>query len=832
MGEYTSPFFGDRDMMGYTPPSMDVTEFFEYRNRADVVETNDIGQVYTADIFINTTQHWNPTKNGITMQDYAVQYTVEGQSDRPCCIFAMPSTYGNTRFTQRESQGETYAGLNAYLHDMPTYQYFLVSKNKGASITQRYDNIYSSSGAQTRYTTRAYVQRAAYTSDTGLTTEPPAISEYSDTSKLKEFSTSQRMSSVPWAFKTAFPNEFVTQNSDTLYGSKWYSYTKDFGTVETADMVKLATLIGVWAARTDTVIDDITYISLMGHTQYAQGRAAYTTGDPAYYNYIGTYIATGFPVFTLDSFDQMVRYFQNESWIADNEELPPSDWSTDWDIYVKGAQKPDIFITMKSDKLDEWLEDLDENKSGLIKSDITVEYRYKIYGSVGDNDIDSDKYFPWGEDVYNETGYTSYMENVQLNYGNADITHGGGEFSDYTIEQLMGKYARMEFRLHYGKYKSTWCRYKIGVIGSPSVPDFVKMQNEGVQDDDFQDDSTVTLHYDEYPDGYDPYPTPPVPPVPPPKPTYPSPSQNGLGLLTTTYKITPANAKALGRFLWGSSSWLNELKALNFSPIENIVGLKIMPIDIDGTSQVIYIGNVDTNINGDRITSIPLYKVGELQIEGRYKSFLDYAPNTSMLLFLPFVGFVSLDPQFVTGKKLEIIYSFDLLAGVCNAMIFCNGVYVESHQGNCGIDIPLVASNRAEMEIGLATSLASTAASIAAAPATGGMSSVVGLHAFNNAVNDLSSYATGFHTQRQGGYSPTCAWTETRECFIVIETPNAAYSSTYAHDYGRPCMATYSISQLNGFTVCEQTVDVSGISGATEEEKRRIREILTSGFYA
>lgn len=829
MADYTTPFFGDRDMGEYSPPALDYASYLKNRNRQEATQYNETGQVYSADVLTIYSAHQGFTERYIDRPNYfpgtmtkfmsATQFTVDGESNHPLCIFAMPSTYGNIQRCGVEGYEWLQGCVNEF-NTIPNFFYFLLTKSAGASITIKFDNNVSNGNGRRRVVSQEGIRVVSQQNIEELAIVEP-FSEANVQSLIGRTPQAIIGSQITNTRDGLIKRLQKLNDSNNTTSTRFASAFQDVYTVNPADVNSLSAKMTEWAAREDSVLNDIYYVSLYDYTvnDIFGGDINYRTAP------IGSFVASGFPVFTLESFDEMIKYFQGEVWIADNDTLPPSDWSTDWDIYIKGAQRPDIFITMNSEKVNEWLTDLNENKSGTIKENIEVQYRYRVAGSIGDNDIDSGKYFEWVTDKYNETRATSYSENIQLNYqGDMEFF---GEFSDWTIKDLMRIYASMEFRLSYGKYKSTWCRYHIGVIGSPSVPDFEKMDNYGEQHDDWQDSSTVTLHYDEYPDGWNPYPTPPQPDMPDLPPTYPSPSETGIGLLTTTYKITKDNAQALGRFFWGGSLF-EKIKALNTSPIENVVGLVMMPIDITGSTDVIVIGNVDTNINGDKIESVPLYEVGSVEIKGRYSyydmNFLDFEPYTTAHLFLPFVGFIRINPQVFTNKTLKVIYSYDIINGLCNAMLFADDVYIESHQGNCGIEIPLIASNRTALNIGLASSLIKTTATEAMRGDVLGTALSLG--------NAASNYVTGFQSSRQGGYSPTCAWTETRQCFLVLETPNAGLGTTFKHDYGRPCMATYSISQLSGFTVCDQTIDLSGISGATEEEKTMIKEILTNGFYA
>lgn len=819
---YTAPIFGRTDLRGYGFLSFDFTRYLEIRNNAAQQKKNQFGQVTKAGLYINSTYHdLQGSNNGSPVCDprnQAWSWTVDGD-DNAMAILAVPRRYGSGANT-----GEN--GFQSFWKDIMieymdgleesenlTYDYYLCFENGSPSITipntlQTGNFVYYVLGNYLRRRiapqTHEIYQYVPFNMSTLSTNTPD--SQVSAVCPYSYAGANNKLEKILLSMDYLVANAMYVRNGN-VYNAPYY-------TDETKDTLQTAVETALQSEDAE-ILKTVSAFPIVTNTYK-----------------IGAFIATGMPVFTIDHFDQLINYFAKRPFEPENNiDPPPSDWSTDWDIYIKGAQRPDIFITMKSNKVDEWLANLNENTSGVSKADIKVEYRYQKHTAEGSSWMSPVEYskdyelVDWTRDIYNNVKDTSYNENITLNYPLILSEFMINEFDDGMIDSLFPYYAEMQFRLSYGKYHSAWCEYGIGVIGSPTVPDFSKMENWGEQIDEWSDSSTVTLHYDEYPPDYNPYPDPPVPPLPPPSPTDPSPNINGTGLLTTTYKITEDNARALGRFFWGKELF-QKIKALNLSPLENVVSLTYMPINLDGTTSVIVVGNVDTNINGDKISgTTPIYTLGSVKLLGRYKSFLDYAPYTTANIFLPFVGFKPIDPQVFTGKTLSVKYSYDLIAGVCNAMLFADGIYIESHQGNCGIDIPLVASNRAEMMLGIVTSLVGTAVS----PINTAGNIATDMLSMGT---DILNAASSFHTSRQGGYSPTCAWTETRECFIVLETPNTWMGTTYAHDYGRPCLTTYSISQLSGFTVCDQTVDLSGISGATDEEKNMIKSILTNGFYA
>lgn len=528
-----------------------------------------------------------------------------------------------------------------------------------------------------------------------------------------------------------------------------------------------------------------------------------TTGNgnlSAVFNRYSSYIATTIPVFGYDDFEAMKDYFDtgntDGAMNQDYIDLSDVDLATDWTVYVRGARYPDIWVTMESKKLEEFLTDTTKNTTGLSKRDFKVQLRIPI------DKLSIDR----GPQEYQTSTY-EYGEIIPLSWNNI---HDINTKVNFVTNR---NHAHFELRLimpeNIETMFSSWAYARLYYIGSPSIEGFAEGNNEAYIEG-LNDGSTITIIYDQYPPDYPEYTTPDedtdvedTDPI----------EGGGLALnkLTTSYILTDAQLQQLGGFLWGAS-FMDSIKLVNNSPIENIVGCKIMPINLLGTPNVVKIGNVDTSVNGDIITSVPNVEVGSLQYDGYYHNFLDYAPFTDIQLFLPFIGFVSLDPAQVTGHNIKVIYAFDVIMGQCKAMLFVDNIYFMSYEGNCGVDVPLVASNRAQIE-------AKFVAGVVSDVVSGDIGGIA-----NDFIN------TQYHYNRNGQYSPTLGWCETRNVYLVLAIPVSNYPSTYGHDYGYPCNLSFGLATLKGFTQVAPDVDVSGIP-CTEEEREMIRAALVKGVY-
>lgn len=301
-------------------------------------------------------------------------------------------------------------------------------------------------------------------------------------------------------------------------------------------------------------------------------------------------------------------------------------------------------------------------------------------------------------------------------------------------------------------------------------------------------------------------------------------SANVSNLLTTTYKLSQAQLQSLGNFLW-QDSFMNNIKLLNNSPIENLVSVKALPISLPvGNEQALVLGNVDTGIKATPVTNTYIkFTMGTKHVPHFENNFSDYN-NVTCDVYLPCIGTIAdIDPREVIGQTLTLKYCFDVVTGDVLAELFNNkggalnlmGIY----KGNIGIDIPLTASNRAQVEAGYISDFISAVGSVATKNVTG------------IAEAGLSAITRQNTTKSSGSVSGCTAQGLPIKPYLHISSPVVPdYSDTFVHTYGRPCLLSKKLSKLNGFTQVDKNCDLSGIP-CTQKEKEMLRNIISSGFY-
>lgn len=294
---------------------------------------------------------------------------------------------------------------------------------------------------------------------------------------------------------------------------------------------------------------------------------------------------------------------------------------------------------------------------------------------------------------------------------------------------------------------------------------------------------------------------------------------SGIGVLTSTFHMTKERLVQLGQFLWGSSIF-NEFSLINNNPIENIISCKAIPYAISGTTQEITLGNVKTGVNGEKISqNFSKQTIGSVAIAEHYKNFLDYAPYTNVIIYLPYIGFKELDTSLVMGKTLRIEYTLDVITGGCLAQIYVGKIRLYEFTGNIGVDISITASNRAQVESAYISAGVGVVSSAMSGNVTGAVNSIIG------------AATSQYHYSGTGNPSPSCVASTNRTCYVVIDRPQYQPLKAFNHTRGRMCCLSKTIGSLKGYTVCDGNIDISGIS-ATDEEKEEIVNILSTGFFA
>lgn len=299
--------------------------------------------------------------------------------------------------------------------------------------------------------------------------------------------------------------------------------------------------------------------------------------------------------------------------------------------------------------------------------------------------------------------------------------------------------------------------------------------------------------------------------------------------LLTIFKPSLSQVQSLGDYLWSNAFDVNTLKKLFSDPMEAIIGLSIIPINPPAAgSKSVKIGDVDTGISMPYIGRQFVEKdLGSVTIDPYIGSFMDYAPYTKIDIYLPYVGFRSLDPSDVMGTTLSIKYIIDVVTGGCNAVINVSGKgAIYQFNGSCISNVPLSAINYSGAIQNAVSALSSgvmTVAGIASGQAPIAGMGIAGLaaNAANTAVN------TKEHIQRSGSMGGAAGLCSVQFPYVVIERPRISAPENYNGFVGNTLNVTMTLADCHGLTMVDQ-IHLDNVI-CTEGERDELLRLLKEG---
>lgn len=232
------------------------------------------------------------------------------------------------------------------------------------------------------------------------------------------------------------------------------------------------------------------------------------------------------------------------------------------------------------------------------------------------------------------------------------------------------------------------------------------------------------------------------------------------------------------------------------------------------------------------------FECGSLEIAEYYQNFLDYE-GTRAKLYLPFVGFVDVKPEWFQSGKLGVTYHFNIIDGSCIAFVIATSsksklttTVVATFGGNCCVHMPITGINYSSMisgVVGGAVGIASNASNMIKTNQQDKgtlMSNIEG--AAGIASNLADTVGSKPSIEQSNGYNAGMSFMCYRRPYLLIERPVASFSKNYPREQGLPLNVTKKLSTVSGFTTCEAPV-LDGLR-ALDEEKEMIRAALAEGI--
>lgn len=109
-------------------------------------------------------------------------------------------------------------------------------------------------------------------------------------------------------------------------------------------------------------------------------------------------------------------------------------------------------------------------------------------------------------------------------------------------------------------------------------------------------------------------------------------------------------------------------------------------VDVPNVSPTsLKLANFDTSINTNSVDNSKIHvDFGNVLLPVNSDSGNDF--NATIQCFIPFVGFVPVDSDFI-GKELNLSYDIDLITGYCAYNLSCDGITINNGTANCSSEI-------------------------------------------------------------------------------------------------------------------------------------------------
>lgn len=214
---------------------------------------------------------------------------------------------------------------------------------------------------------------------------------------------------------------------------------------------------------------------------------------------------------------------------------------------------------------------------------------------------------------------------------------------------------------------------------------------------------------------------------------------------------------------------------------------------------------------------------GSLNIQEYFGGFQDFLLTKSHL-YLPFVGFVDVLPEYWQSGTISVDYKFNVIDG--SFMVYIrsassksqlNGSVIAQYSGNACMHVPITGVNYSNMVSGI----------VGAAVAASGAQTAAGV--LGQAYSAANTMISGGQMVQSNGYNSTAAILGVRYPYLVIERPVPSYAGNYSHDKGFPSNISTLLSNVSGYTVIDD-IDLSGIP-LMEVELNELRNLLKEGVY-
>lgn len=336
----------------------------------------------------------------------------------------------------------------------------------------------------------------------------------------------------------------------------------------------------------------------------------------------------------------------------------------------------------------------------------------------------------------------------------------------------------------------------------------------------------------------------------------------GESLFSTMHIFTTSQLRTFATKVFDDSTSvidaiLNGLKLYGAEPIDVIGNLKYFPFDLSrvcnasGGYDYIYFGSYKMeNVPHMRVINMSgggYIDAGTIFLRSLFNSYRDFEPYTQLHIYLPYIGWQSVDIGEIINKNVNIRYYIDIITGRCTAVMLADGVLIDYWNGVICADMMITATDARSYS---AAALSSIGNGISK-PITGATKGVeLGSSAgpYGAAAGGViggglglitGGLGTAFELEKLGLPKDHIKQSGSNTGLIGMNMPQyviwrydiheALEPNSFNDFFGRPSTASGAVSSFSGYLSCKQVRLNS--TGMTEEEANEVLALLKSGIY-
>lgn len=261
----------------------------------------------------------------------------------------------------------------------------------------------------------------------------------------------------------------------------------------------------------------------------------------------------------------------------------------------------------------------------------------------------------------------------------------------------------------------------------------------------------------------------------------PVPVETAIIGMVNAYNPTPGQLLEFARWVWSTDVWTDTQDFK--SPLNAILGVRLIYVtpELKELSENIKVGTFDSKVACSVCSNMFVtVDCGETTVIEKYNNVHDYT-GVETVLYLPFIGYQSIDTALIMDKVVSLKYRVNVLNGDCVAYVsvydetISSQLEIATYSGNMGTSIPL-----------------------------------------NGSVSNMSDIDLN---------NPLAMLSHVPYIDIIRPVPYEPQNKNYYE--GLPCNDTVLLEELTGYTKCK-AVFIEGLT-ATNTEIETIKNLLESG---